>query len=82
MISTIYTRHLLQKGCKGYLVHVIDTQVDEVSLEDVLVVKDFLDVFLDDILGLPLKWEIDFPIDLVSGTAPISLPLYRASPLS
>ena len=42
--------------------------------------RDFLDVFPDDLPGLPLEREIDFPIDLVSGIAPISLPPYRMAP--
>ena len=42
--------------------------------------RDFLDVFPDDLLGLPPEREIDFPIDLVPGTTPISLPPYRMSP--
>ena len=49
-------------------------------LEDVPVVRDFLDVFPDDLPGLPPEREIDFPIDLVPGTAPISLPTYRMAP--
>ena len=36
--------------------------------------RDFLDVFPDDLPGLPPEREIDFPIDLVPSTAPISLP--------
>ena len=43
--------------------------------------RDFLDVFPDDLPGLPPEREIDFPIDLVSGTAPISLPPYRMAPV-
>ena len=50
------------------------------GLEDVLVVRDFPDVFPDDLPGLPPEREIDFPIDLVPGTAPISLPPYRMAP--
>ena len=46
-------------------------------LEDVPVVRDFLDVFPDNLPGLPPKREIDFPIDLVPGTTLISLPPYR-----
>ena len=80
MISTISARCLLQKGCKGYLAHVVDTRSSEVRLEDVPVVRDFLDVFPDDLPGLPPEREIDFPIDLVPGTAPISLPPYRMAP--
>ena len=39
--------------------------------------RDFLDVFPDDLPGLPLEREIHFPIDLVLGTSPIYLPPYR-----
>ena len=80
LISVISARCLLQKGCKGYLAHVVDTRSSEVRLEDVPIVRDFLDVFLDDLLGLPPEREIDFPIDLVPGTAHISLPPYRMAP--
>ena len=50
------------------------------GLEDVPVVRDFPDVFPDDLLGLPPEREIYFPIDLFPGTAPISLPPYRMAP--
>ena len=61
-ISDISARCLLQKGCKGYLAHVVDTRSSEVRLEDVPIVRDFLDVFPDDLPGLPLEREIDFPL--------------------
>ena len=80
LISAISARCLHQKGCKGYLAHVVDTRSNEARLEDVPVVSDFLDVFPDDLPGLPLEREIDFPIDLISGTAPISLPPCRMAP--
>ena len=49
------------------------------TLEDILVVQDFEDVF-HDILGLPPKREIDFCIELVPGTLPISKTPYRMAP--
>ena len=49
-------------------------------LQDVPIVRDFLDVFPDDLPGLPPRQEIDFPIDLVPSTALISLPHYRMAP--
>ncbi|TYJ96346.1 ty3-gypsy retrotransposon protein [Cucumis melo var. makuwa] len=48
--------------------------------EDVLVVKEFLDVFPDDLSGLPPDREIEFTIELLSGTAPISQAPYRMAP--
>ena len=80
LISAISARCLFQKGCKGYLAHVVDTRSNEARLEDVPVVRDFLDVFPDDLPGLPPEREIDFPIDLIPGIAPISLPPYRMAP--
>ena len=80
MISAISTRWLLQKGCEGYLAHVVDARSDEVRLEDVPVAREFLDVFPDDLPGLPSERETDFPIDLVPSTAPIFLPPYRMAP--
>ena len=43
--------------------------------------KEFPDVFLEDLLGLPPDREDEFVIDLVPGTAPISKPPYRMAPL-
>ena len=80
LIYAISASCLLQKGCKGYLAHIVDTRSSEVRLEDLPVVRDFLDVFPDDLPGSPPEREIDFPIDLVLGTAPISLPPYRMTP--
>ena len=80
LISAIYVRCLLRKGCLGFLAHIVDTCSDEARIEDVPVVRDFRDVFPDDLPGPPPEREVDFPIDLVPGTAPISLPPYRMAP--
>jgi hypothetical protein len=47
------------------------------SNEDIKVVKDFSDVFPEDLPGMPPKREIEFIIDLLPGTAPISKRPYR-----
>ncbi|KAA0042457.1 reverse transcriptase [Cucumis melo var. makuwa] len=60
------------KGCTAYLANVIDTQVSKLKLEDILVVREFPDVFPKELSGLPPDREIEFSIDLVPGTAPIS----------
>ena len=49
-------------------------------MEDIPIVNEFPDVFPDDILGLPLDKEVEFTIDLIPGTEPISIPPYRMSP--
>ena len=49
-------------------------------LEDILVVREFPDVFPDDLPGLPPEREIDFQIELAPGTKPISRAPYRMAP--
>uniref|UniRef100_A0A2N9I7U4 RNA-directed DNA polymerase n=1 Tax=Fagus sylvatica TaxID=28930 RepID=A0A2N9I7U4_FAGSY len=49
-------------------------------IEDIPVVREFPDVFPEDLPGLPPDREVEFSIDLVPGTAPISKAPYRMAP--
>ncbi|VVA36124.1 PREDICTED: reverse mRNAase, partial [Prunus dulcis] len=80
LISAMTARRLLRKGCSGYLAHVIDTRNQELKLEDIPVVRAFPDVFPDDLPGLPPHREIEFTIELIPGTSPISQAPYRMAP--
>jgi hypothetical protein len=42
------------------------------TLEDVLVVCEYPDVFPEELPGLPPDRDVEFVIDLVLGTAPIA----------
>jgi hypothetical protein len=50
------------------------------AIEDIPVVCEFPDVFPDDFPGLPLDREVEFKIELILGTAPISQRPYRMPP--
>ncbi|XP_058750199.1 uncharacterized protein LOC131623219 [Vicia villosa] len=52
-----------------------------VVLSEILVVCEFPDVFPEDITSLPPEREAEFSIDLVLGTAPVSITPYRISPI-
>jgi hypothetical protein len=52
----------------------------EAKLEDIPVVKEFMDVFPQELLGMPPDREIEFTIDLKPGTTPISRALYKMGP--
>ena len=54
---------------------------DEMTVEMIPIVKEFPDVFPDDLPGLPPDREIDFGIDVVPGVDPISKAPYRMSPI-
>ncbi|VVA35062.1 PREDICTED: retrotransposon, partial [Prunus dulcis] len=80
LISAMTAKRLLRKGCSGYLAHVLDTRKQGLKLEDIPVVRDFPDVFPDDLPGLPPHREIEFTIELLPGTSPISQAPYRMAP--
>jgi hypothetical protein len=61
---------------KASLHHVV-----ELKLEDIHVVREFPDVFLDDLPGMLPKRVIEFKIELQPGTAPITKALYKMSPM-
>ncbi|KAM2950428.1 hypothetical protein COP2_000033 [Malus domestica] len=80
IISTTKGNRLLSKGSQGYLTHVVLNDDAPSSVEDVRVVKYFLDVFPEDLLGLPPDRKVEFVIDLLLGTNLISLTPYRMAP--
>nr|GFD02137.1 DNA/RNA polymerases superfamily protein [Tanacetum cinerariifolium] len=49
-------------------------------LEDVPIVRDFLEVFPEDLPGLPPTRPVEFRIDLVPGAAPVARAPYRLAP--
>ncbi|GKF24652.1 putative reverse transcriptase domain-containing protein, partial [Tanacetum coccineum] len=55
-------------------------KADEKKLDDIRVVRDFPEVFPDDLLGLPLVREIEFHIDLIPGASPVVRSPYRLAP--
>jgi hypothetical protein len=56
---------------------VVLNQLDAASTMDVRTVSEFLDVFPEELLGMPPDREIEFVIELVPSTAPIFKRPYR-----
>ena len=80
MMSVMMARKMLRKSYPGYQAYVVEVREDDVRLEDIPVVREFPDVFPDDLLRLPPDREIDFQIELASGTEPISRAPYKMAP--
>jgi len=70
---------LIGKGCTAYLCAVEASDTQEPDLKDILVVQEFPEVF-QEVPGLPPDREIEFAIELLPGTAPISKAPYRMAP--
>ena len=52
-------------------------QMKGASITDIPIVNEFLDVFPDDLPGMPPEPEVEFIIELLPGTAPIANRPYR-----
>ncbi|GJR03788.1 hypothetical protein Tco_0526772 [Tanacetum coccineum] len=65
---------------KRILKHLRCIKADEKKLDDIRVVRDFPEVFPDDLLGLPPVREIEFRIDLIPGASPVVKSPYRLAP--
>ncbi|GKD43510.1 hypothetical protein Tco_1268155, partial [Tanacetum coccineum] len=58
----------------------MEKKSDEKRLEDILVVKEFSDIFPEDLPGLPPIRQVEFQIDLIPRAAPVARTPYRLAP--
>ncbi|GKD63250.1 putative reverse transcriptase domain-containing protein [Tanacetum coccineum] len=78
------TQKYMEKGCQVYLAQVTskknEDKSEEKRLEDVPIVREFLEVFPEDFPGLPPARQVEFQIDLVPGAAHVARAPYRLVP--
>nr|GEX94600.1 putative reverse transcriptase domain-containing protein [Tanacetum cinerariifolium] len=71
IISCTKAQEYLSMGCDVFLAHVTTKEAkdksEEKRLEDVPIVKDFPEVFPEDLPGIPPARPVEFQIDLVPG---------------
>ncbi|GJR44602.1 hypothetical protein Tco_1312705 [Tanacetum coccineum] len=63
-----------------FIAQVMEKKSDEKRLEDIPVVREFLEVFPKDLHGLPPVRQVEFQIDLILGAAPVARAPYRLAP--
>ncbi|GJR20778.1 putative reverse transcriptase domain-containing protein [Tanacetum coccineum] len=84
IISYTKTQKYLPKGCQVFLAHITAKKAEDKSakkrLEDVPIVRDLLEVFPEDLPGIPPARQVEFHIDLIPGAAPIARAPYRLAP--
>ncbi|KAA3461346.1 zf-CCHC domain-containing protein/RVP_2 domain-containing protein [Gossypium australe] len=80
VISSMSAQRYVRKGCDAYIAYVLDTKVSEKKIESVPVVCEYPDVFPEELPGLPPVREVEYAIELVPGTSPISIAPYRMAP--
>ncbi|GJS52944.1 putative reverse transcriptase domain-containing protein [Tanacetum coccineum] len=84
IISCTKAQEYLSKGCDVFLAHITmkeaKDKLEGKRLEDVPIIRDFPEVFPEDLLGIPPARQLEFQIDLVPGAAPIARVPYRLAP--
>ncbi|GKA33036.1 putative reverse transcriptase domain-containing protein [Tanacetum coccineum] len=74
----------MAKGCQVFLAQISAKKEEDKSerkqIEDVPIVRDFPEVFPEDLPGLPPARPVEFQIDLVPGAAPVARAPYRLAP--
>nr|GEV71507.1 putative reverse transcriptase domain-containing protein [Tanacetum cinerariifolium] len=68
LISYIKNKRYISKGCQVFVAQVMKKKSDERELEDIPVVKEFLEVFPKDLPGLPSVRQVEFQMESALGT--------------
>ncbi|GJS23078.1 putative reverse transcriptase domain-containing protein [Tanacetum coccineum] len=79
IISCIKASKYIERGHQLFVAHVTEKDHRR-TLEDVPVIRDFPEVFPDDLPGLPPPRQVEFKIELVPGAAPVARAPYRLAP--
>nr|APU93382.1 putative gag-pol polyprotein [Marshallia obovata] len=80
IISMIKANKFIRRGCEVFLAYAIENRKEEPKVHEVPVIREFPDVFPDDLPGVPTEREIEFQIDLVPGAKPVARAPYRLAP--
>ncbi|GKB05974.1 putative reverse transcriptase domain-containing protein [Tanacetum coccineum] len=74
----------MAKGCQVFLAQISAKKEEDKSkgkqIKDVPIVRDFPEVFPEDLPGLPPARPVEFQIDLIPGAAPVARAPYRLAP--
>ena len=81
ILSAMKARRFLRKGCEAFLALILDPKREQVNLENIPVIREFPDVFPEELPGVPPEREVNLSIEVVEGTTPISRTPYRMAPI-
>nr|GFA04492.1 putative reverse transcriptase domain-containing protein [Tanacetum cinerariifolium] len=73
-------QRLMDQGILSFIAQVMEKKSDEKPLENIHVVREFPDIFPEELPGLPPVRQVEFQIDLIPIAAPIARAPYRLAP--
>lgn len=80
VISTLVVEKLVWKGCKAYFAFVSNSGLTKLFVKDIRIVRDFPNVFLKELPGVPPDREVEFNIDLLLGITSMSITPISTAP--
>nr|GEZ02926.1 putative reverse transcriptase domain-containing protein [Tanacetum cinerariifolium] len=80
LISCIKIERYISRGCQVFIAQVMEKNSDEKGLEDIPLVREFLEVFPEELPGLPPVHQVEFQIDLIPGATLVACAPYRLAP--
>ncbi|XP_052886938.1 uncharacterized protein LOC128295416 [Gossypium arboreum] len=80
IISALVVEKMVRKGCEMFFTYVQDASFIDLVVEGIRTMRQFPDVFPDKLPGLPPEREVEFGIELLAGTASMSIAPYRMAP--
>jgi hypothetical protein len=78
-VSSLQLRKSMRKWCNLSAILALNEKGVAEGLEHLPLVKEFADVFPEELPGMPPERELEFTIDLKPGTEPIARTPYRMS---
>ena len=79
-VFTLKADKMLRIVAYGYLAHIQEKIEALVGIKDVIIVKEFRDVFPKELPRLSHQRDVEFSIEIVSEESPISIPPYKMAP--
>ena len=80
VISAMQARRFMRKGYETFFAVILESKRGQVYVEKIPIVREFPDVFPEELSGIPLEREVDLAIEIVPRTVPMSKAPYRMAP--
>ncbi|KAI3784091.1 hypothetical protein L1987_43183 [Smallanthus sonchifolius] len=80
LMSCTTAQKYLRKKYVAFLAHIVQKDVKKKSIQDIPIIRDFPEVFPEDLSGLPPVRQVEFRIDLMPGANPVARAPYRLAP--
>ena len=80
VISAMEALCFLRKGYEAFSALILYSKREQVNFENIPVIREFLDVFPEELLAIPPEREVDLSIEVVQGMNPMSRAPYHMAP--